>query len=163
MEKIKRLKKILKQNDLDGYIVPKNDEFFSEYAAIDRLKIISNFSGSAGLAIVLKKNKPYLVIGSPGGSTIITTTMQTILNVIDHDMDIKEAVCSERFHSQWLPDVIQFEPNSLTKDVRTSLELKGHKLIPRGGYIGEANGIIIKEEGFYGGGDCRGETTASGY
>ena len=113
--------------------------------------------------IVLKNNKPYLVIGSPGGSTIITTTMQTILNIIDHDMDIKEAVCSERFHSQWLPDVIQFEPNSLTKDVRTSLELKGHKLMPRGGYIGEANGIIIKEEGFYGGGDCRGETTASGY
>ena len=113
--------------------------------------------------IVLKNKKPFLIIGSPGGSTIITTTMQTILNVIDHDMDIKEAVCSARFHSQWLPDVIQFEPNSLTNDVKTNLELKGHKLSPRGGYIGEANGILITEDGFYGGGDCRGETSALGY
>ena len=113
--------------------------------------------------IVLKNDKPFLIIGSPGGSTIITTTMQTILNVIDHNMDIKEAVCSARFHSQWLPDVIQFEPNSLTKDVRINLESKGHKLFPRSGFIGEANGILITEDGFYGGGDCRGQTSAIGY
>tara|TARA_B100000073_G_scaffold72106_1_gene53878 strand:- start:3229 stop:4923 length:1695 start_codon:yes stop_codon:yes gene_type:complete len=113
--------------------------------------------------IVLKNDKPFLIIGSPGGSTIITTTMQTILNVIDHNMDIKEAVCSARFHSQWLPDVIQFEPNSLTKDVRINLESRGHKLFPRSGFIGEANGILITEDGFYGGGDCRGQTSAIGY
>ena len=113
--------------------------------------------------IVSKNGKPFLVLGSPGGSTIITTTMQTILNVIDHDMDIKEAVCSARFHSQWLPDVIQFEPRGLVKDVRNNLELRGHKLVPRGGYIGEANGILITKDGFYGGGDCRGETSAIGY
>ena len=113
--------------------------------------------------IVLKNDKPFLIIGSPGGSTIITTTMQTILNVIDHNMDIKEAVCSARFHSQWLPDVIQFDPNSLTKDVRINLESKGHKLFPRSGFIGEANGIMITDDGFYGGGDCRGQTSAIGY
>ena len=113
--------------------------------------------------IVLKDNKPFLIIGSPGGSTIITTTLQTILNVVDHDMDIKEAVCAPRFHSQWLPDVIQYEPRSLIKDLKKALELKGHKLVERGSYIGEANGIMILEDGYYGGGDCRGETSAIGY
>ena len=113
--------------------------------------------------IVLKNNRPFLVIGSPGGSTIITTTMQTILNVIDHNMDIKEAVCATRFHSQWMPDIIQYEPKSLIEDVRKSLKQKGHKLVQRNGYIGEANGIIITEEGYFGGGDCRGETSAIGY
>ena len=113
--------------------------------------------------IVLKDNKPFLVIGSPGGSTIITTTLQTILNVVDHGMDIKEAVCAPRFHSQWLPDVIQYEPKSLIKDIKKALEKKGHKLVKRGGYIGEANGIMILEQGYFGGGDCRGETSAIGY
>ncbi|GIS53059.1 hypothetical protein Ct9H90mP29_01010 [bacterium] len=90
--------------------------------------------------IVLKDNKPFLVVGSPGGSTIITTAMQTILNVVDHDMDIKEAVCAARFHSQWLPDVIQIEPYGLAKDVILNLQLRGHEVGPRGGYIGESNG-----------------------
>ena len=113
--------------------------------------------------IVLKNNKPFLIVGSPGGSTIITTTMQTILNVIDHKMNIKEAVCAPRFHSQWLPDVIQIEPRGLAEDVLTNLRSRGHSIIYRGGYIGEANCIMITEEGFFGGGDCRGETAAVGY
>ncbi len=113
--------------------------------------------------IVLKDGNPFLIIGSPGGSTIITTTLQTILNVIDHNMDIKEAVCATRFHSQWLPDVIQYEPKSLVKDVKINLLAKGHKLIQRNGFIGEANGIMITQDGYFGGGDCRGETTAKGY
>lgn len=113
--------------------------------------------------IVLKDNKPFLVIGSPGGSTIITTALQTILNVVDHGMDIKEAVCAPRFHSQWLPDVVQYEPKSLIKDIKKALEIKGHKLVKRGGYIGEANGIMILDQGYFGGGDCRGETSAIGY
>tara|TARA_Y100001968_G_scaffold332120_1_gene389121 strand:- start:4863 stop:6596 length:1734 start_codon:yes stop_codon:yes gene_type:complete len=113
--------------------------------------------------IVLKDSRPYIVIGSPGGSTIITTTMQTILNIIDHNMDIKEAVCATRFHSQWLPDIIQYEPKGLVKDVKKNLQFKGHKLVQRNGYIGEANGIIITQDGYFGGGDCRGETTALGY
>ena len=114
--------------------------------------------------IVLKQNKPYLVVGSPGGSTIITTTLQTILNVIDHKMDIKEAVCAARFHSQWLPDVIQIEPRALAKDVINNLVSRGHTIIPyRGGFIGQSNCIMITNEGIYGGGDCRGETSSIGY
>ena len=62
-KRIRQLRKKFNQFDIDGYIVPKNDEFFSEYAAIDRLKIISNFSGSAGLAVILKKNSYLFVDG----------------------------------------------------------------------------------------------------
>ncbi len=114
--------------------------------------------------IVLKNGKPFIIIGSPGGSTIITTTMQVILNIIHHNMDIKEGVSSPRFHSQWLPDVIMTEPRGLSRDVIQNLELKGHTLVPyKGGYIGEANGILITKDGFYGGGDSRGETSALGY
>ena len=114
--------------------------------------------------IVLKDGKPYIVIGSPGGSTIITTAMQVILNVVIHGMDIKEAVTSPRFHSQWVPDVIMTEPRGLSRDVIKNLEAIGHTLVPyKWGYIGEANGILITEDGFYGGGDSRGETTAIGY
>ena len=114
--------------------------------------------------IVLKDGKPFIVIGSPGGSTIITTTMQVILNVVVYGMDIKEAVTSPRFHSQWVPDVIMTEPRGLSRDVIQNLESKGHILAPyKWGYIGEANGILITEDGFYGGGDSRGETSAIGY
>ena len=115
--------------------------------------------------IVLKNGKPFIVIGSPGGSTIITTTMQVILNIVDFGMDIKEAVSSPRFHSQWLPDEIMIEPRALSKDVINNLKAKGHSIVPyKWGYIGEANGIhIIDNRLFYGGGDSRGETSAIGY
>ena len=114
--------------------------------------------------IVLKNKKPFLVIGSLGGSTIITTIMQVILNVVVFGMDIKEAVSSPRFHSQWLPDMIMTEPRGLSKDVIKTLVSRGHTLTPyRWGYIGEANGILIGKNGFYGGGDTRGETSSAGY
>ena len=149
------------------------DDFSSKPGVPNAFGLIGNEANAIGPGkrplssmtptIVLKDSKPFIVIGSPGGSTIITTTMQTILNVVDHDMDIKEAVCASRFHSQWLPDVIQYEPRSLIEDLKKALEKKGHKLVQRGGYIGEANGIMISEEGYFGGGDCRGETSAIGY
>ena len=83
--------------------------------------------------IVLKERKPFLIIGSPGGSTIITTAMQTILNVIVHKMDIKEAVCASIFHSQWLQDVIEIEHRGLSNDVLINVKSKGHIIVYRGG------------------------------
>jgi len=62
-KRITRLRKKFNKLNIDGYIVPKNDEFFSEYAAIDRLQIISNFSGSAGLAVILNNNNYLFVDG----------------------------------------------------------------------------------------------------
>ena len=98
--------------------------------------------------IVLKNGEPFLIIGTPGGSTIITTVMQIILNVAIHGMDIQEAVSVPRVHSQWLPDAIIVEQRSLSY---------------RWGTIGQANGIMIGEKGFYGGADPRGENATEGY
>ena len=112
--------------------------------------------------IVLKDNRPFLILGSPGGSTIITTVMQNILNVVIHDMNIEEAVSSPRVHSQWLPDMVFHEKNGLNKDIINQLEKMGHDVKMRSS-IGEANGILINKKGFWGGADPRGENTAIGY
>lgn len=112
--------------------------------------------------IVLKEDKPFLILGTPGGSTIITTVLQNILNVIIHEMNIKEAVSSPRVHSQWLPDVIFYEKYSLPSDVLENLQARGHNLQLRGD-IGESNGIMINNKGFWGGADTRGENSAIGY
>ena len=81
-------------------------------------------------------------------------------------MDIKDAVCAPRFHHQWLPEnTIYIEPYGLSKDIIKNLESRGHiiELYGGGAYMGVANGIIITDDGFYGGGDCRNETSAIGY
>ena len=116
--------------------------------------------------ILMYDGIPIMTIGSPGGSKIITIVLQCILNVFVHDMDIKEAVCAPRFHHQWLPaNTIYIEPNGLSKDIIKNLESRGHiiKLYDSGTYMGVANGIIISDDGLYGGGDCRDETSAIGY
>ena len=114
--------------------------------------------------IVLKNGEPFLIIGTPGGSTIITTVMQIILNVAIHGMDIQEAVSVPRVHSQWLPDAIIVEERSLSKDVEQNLINRGHIIRSyRWGTIGQANGIMIGEKGFYGGADPRGENATEGY
>ena len=79
-------------------------------------------------AIVEKNKIPYLVVGSPGGSKIITSVAQVISNVIDFNMNIREAVEAPRFHHQWLPDVVRYEEYGFAKDVLDILEGKGHKL-----------------------------------
>jgi gamma-glutamyltranspeptidase/glutathione hydrolase len=89
--------------------------------------------------IVLKNGKPFLVLGSPGGSTIITSVLQVILNVVDFGMNIQEAVDSPRIHHQWYPDQIFFERRGLPRDVIENLERRGHKLVERAGYQGEVS------------------------
>ncbi len=113
--------------------------------------------------IVLKNGEPYLVVGSPGGSTIITTVLQVILNTAIHKMDIQEAVSAPRVHSQWMPDVIAVEPRALQPDVAKRLERMGHVLEPRGTW-GSANSILINTRGVWGAADPRqGNAFAAGY
>ena len=112
--------------------------------------------------IVLKNNEPFIILGSPGGSRIITAVLQTILNVTIHNMNIQKAVSAPRVHSQWLPDVIMAESYSIIKDVETSLINKGHKILPYKN-VGDVNAILINEDGYFGGTDLRGENTAIGY
>jgi gamma-glutamyltranspeptidase/glutathione hydrolase len=84
----------------------------------------------------------FLVVGSPGGSTIITTVAQIILNLIDQNMSIKDAVEQSRFHHQWLPDLVYFEPLNFSKETLEALKDKGHNIAFRRS-IGEANCIKI--------------------
>ena len=76
--------------------------------------------------IVLQNDKPFMALGSPGGSRIPTAVAQCIINVIDFGMELQQAVDAPRFHHQWLPDEIVFEAFGLIEDVRKSLELRGH-------------------------------------
>jgi gamma-glutamyltranspeptidase/glutathione hydrolase len=80
--------------------------------------------------IVTKDGKPVMVLGTPGGSRIITTVLLTILNVIDYGMDVQEAVDAPRFHQQWLPDVTNVEPDALSPETRKILEGRGQKFGP---------------------------------
>ncbi|MCW3050920.1 MAG: gamma-glutamyltransferase 1, Threonine peptidase family [Chthonomonadales bacterium] len=96
--------------------------------------------------IVLKNGKLFLVIGSPGGPTIITTVLQVILNVVDFDMNLREAIAAPRIHHQWLPDVVKYEAYRFPTDVRDALIGLGHKLgdtSSRGTYWGDAEGIMF--------------------
>lgn len=78
--------------------------------------------------IVTQNGKPLLVLGTPGGSRIITAVLHTIVNVIDYGMDLQEAVDAPRFHQQWLPEATNVEPFALSPDTRALLETMGHKL-----------------------------------
>ncbi|SFT77526.1 gamma-glutamyltranspeptidase / glutathione hydrolase [Algoriphagus locisalis] len=80
--------------------------------------------------IVAKDGKPYLVIGSPGGRTIINTVFQTVLNVLAYDMRVDRAIEAMKIHHQWLPDRILYERNLLSPDTREALEKMGHTLTP---------------------------------
>ncbi|HVI97898.1 MAG TPA: gamma-glutamyltransferase [Sphingomonas sp.] len=76
--------------------------------------------------ILLKNGKAFMVTGSPGGSTIITTVLQSIINVVDFGMNMQQAVDAPRFHHQWLPDVVMIDPHYLTPEKRAALEAMGH-------------------------------------
>ncbi|HXI12688.1 MAG TPA: gamma-glutamyltransferase [Thermoanaerobaculia bacterium] len=93
--------------------------------------------------IVSKDGNVWFAIGSPGGPTIINTVLQVILNVIDHGMDIQEAIDAPRIHHQWLPDEISWERGGLNRDTRNLLEKMGHRFreVPRS--LGDAEGVMI--------------------
>lgn len=80
--------------------------------------------------IVLKDGQPVLVVGAPGGARIITTVLEILVAVIDHQVPLQQAVDAPRFHHQWLPDTLQVEPGALTPEVTAQLEAMGHKITP---------------------------------
>ncbi|MFB2732757.1 gamma-glutamyltransferase [Shewanella mangrovisoli] len=103
--------------------------------------------------IVMKDGKPFLVTGSPGGSRIITTTLQIIMNVIDHGLNIAEASNAARVHHQWLPDELRVE-TSLNRDTISLLEAKGHKVKVQSA-MGSTQSIMVTEQGIFGATDPR--------
>ena len=110
-----------------------------------------------------KEGKLLMVVGTPGGSTIITSVFQTILNVIAHDMSMTEAVTAKRLHHQWKPDMIQMESDAVPEEVRNALEAMGHQLRQRGN-IGRVDAILVRPDGTYeGAADPRGDDWAGGF
>jgi gamma-glutamyltranspeptidase/glutathione hydrolase len=92
--------------------------------------------------IVTRDDRAFLVLGSPGGSRIITTVLQVVMNVLDLGMDVQEAVDAPRFHHQWLPDVIRLERRGFPADVVKALEGRGHTIVVQG-EMGDVHAIMI--------------------
>lgn len=112
--------------------------------------------------ILEKDGKLFMVVGSPGGSTIITSVFQTILNVVEHGMNMQEAVAASRFHSQWLPDMVYYEKGGFSDSLKQQLETMGHKLKERSS-IGRVDAILCLPDGtLEGGADPRGDDVAAG-
>tara|TARA_B100000003_G_scaffold17308_1_gene14057 strand:- start:3938 stop:5626 length:1689 start_codon:yes stop_codon:yes gene_type:complete len=123
--------------------------------------------------IVLKNNKPHLILGSPGGPSIITSVFQTILNVIEYNMDVDKAVSSARFHHQWYPDLIVMENGAYNDELNSILSKKNYLIVKLpieedtlGVYkrsdIGAVDAILINEDGeVFGGADLRREHHSS--
>ncbi len=115
--------------------------------------------------IVLRKDgSPWFALGARGGPRIISAVLQIVVNVIDHDMNIQQAVDAPRIHQQWFPDEIVFEPFGLSSDTRRALETLGQKFADKPAYIASATAIMIDEKGVrLGAVDSRADGEAIGY
>jgi len=112
---------------------------------------------------VLKDNKPFLVVGSPGGGRIITSVLQTIINIIDHDLDLAQAIDNPRIHHQWFPDEIQAEKNSMNPESEKSLKEMGYAIKEISDF-GRIDAILFLNDGTMKGySDRRGYGKALGY
>ena len=118
--------------------------------------------------IILHNGNPFIIAGSPGGSTIITVVLQVILNCIDFDMNIREAIEKPRIHHQWIPDSIYYEQKALTADVKRELAAIGYKFVNESAaqpILGIVEAIMIDNRNgiIYGADDPRGGGLAEGY
>jgi len=156
----------LMNNEMDDFSVKAG--YPNSYGLIEG-KVNSIAAGKRPLSsmtptVVKKDDRLFMVLGSPGGPTIINTVLQVILNVVDFGLDIQEAVDAPRVHHQWKPDRIVVEEHALARDVSDSLQAKGHEIVVRDS-IGDAHSILIEqEEGIrLGAPDPRSDSKASGY
>ncbi|WP_316791186.1 gamma-glutamyltransferase [Pedobacter frigoris] len=113
--------------------------------------------------IIEKDGELFMVVGTPGGSTIITSVFQTILNVIEFEKSMQAAVAAKKFHHQWLPDEVYIEDGAIDSIALIKLQSKGYKILPRG-QIGRVDAILKTKWDYYqGGADPRGDDKALGW
>jgi gamma-glutamyltranspeptidase/glutathione hydrolase len=150
----------LLNNEMDDFSAKPDTP--NEYGLIGReanaIEPGKRMLSSMSPTIVLKDGAPLLVTGSPGGSTIITTTLQVVLNVLDHGMSLSDAVGQPRFHHQWLPDQVIFERYGFSPDTLQQLRDLGHQALiplPAGTGLGDANSVMLRDGEFAGMADPR--------
>lgn len=158
----------LLNNEMDDFSIKENtpNQFDVIGRAANAIEPGKRMLSSMSPTLVTKDGEPFLITGSPGGSTIITTTLQVILNTIDHGMSIDDAVSLPRFHHQWQPDMVFYDKYGLSPDTIKALEAKGHKGFRESRFgrgLGDANSILIKDNVISGIKDPRGEGVAVGY
>lgn len=111
--------------------------------------------------IILKDDKPFMIVGTPGGSTIITSVLQSVLNVMEFDLSAEEAVNKPKFHHQWQPDVIYVEED-FDENIREELKKMGYKLEKREA-IGRTEMILVRDGEIHSAADKRGDDSAAGF
>lgn len=158
----------LLNNEMDDFSIKENTA--NQYNVIGRaanaIEPGKRMLSSMSPTVVTKDGVPFLITGSPGGSTIITTTLQVILNTIDHGMPIDDAVSLPRFHHQWQPNSVYYDAYGLLPDTIAALKKKGHIGFVKsrsGRGIGDANSILIRDDVISGIKDPRGAGAALGY
>jgi gamma-glutamyltranspeptidase / glutathione hydrolase len=159
---------ILLNNEMDDFSIKPNtaNQFDLIGREANAIAPGKRMLSSMSPTIVSKDGVPVLVTGSPGGSTIITTTLQVILNVVGHEMPLEDAVSLPRFHHQWKPDRIIYEKYAFSPDTLRALEQMGHVGFfpwPYGRGIGDANSVLMKDGKLYGVKDPRADGVAVGF
>jgi len=115
--------------------------------------------------MVLRKDGTFWFgLGARGGPRIISAVLQTVINVIDHDMDIQQAIDAPRIHHQWLPDELVYEPYGISPDTLAVLSGMGHRFAAKSEYVAAATGVMIDDKGIrLGAVDTRSDGLAMGY
>ena len=134
---------ILMNNEMDDFSIKAGypNQFGLVGSQANAIEPEKRMLSSMSPSIVTRNDSLFMVIGSPGGSRIISTVAQVISNVIDHKMNIRDAIENPRFHHQWRPDIVYLEKNVFSKDVINNLESRGYNIQLRGS-IGSAQGIV---------------------
>ena len=154
-------------NQMDDFSIKPGEPNTYELVGSEKNAIAPNkrMLSSMSPTIIEKDGKLFMVIGTPGGSTIITSVLQCFLNVAEYGMTMQQSVSKPRFHHQWLPDDVMYEPKGFAPEVIAHLKAKGYK--PREEnfvIIGKVDAILVQPDGtLEGGADPRGDDTAVGY
>ena len=154
---------VLMSNSMDDFsIQPGVPNMFGAIGGdVNAIAPNKRMLSSMSPTIVLKNNKPFLILGTPGGTTIPTSVYQVILNIIEFKMNTKDAVNEVRFHHQWLPDMV-FVEKGFPENLSKKLEAMGHTIKEREG-LGRMELIKINNKNLEGVADARGDDHAAGY